>query len=94
MAQEPVNRIRHWKILKSELDMIIIQFIRSLLATGIQPSHGVILGAIVALKLAQNPHKKPPTERWFRLWWKSNKLHKIKTNVTTTQRMKMMRMKD
>ena len=49
----------------------IIQFIRSLLATGIQPSHGVVFSTIVALKLAQNPHKDPPTERWFRSWWKT-----------------------
>ena len=69
----------HNKILEDYQVNVIVQFIRSLLTYNLQPSHGVVFSAIIALKHAQDPSKKPPTERWFRLWWKSQKLHKITT---------------
>ena len=59
---------RQNKILKKHQVGAIIQFIQSLLTYGIQPSYRVVFGAIIALKHTQNPHKKPFTERWFRLW--------------------------
>ena len=67
------------KILEEHQVKAIHHFIRSLLAQGIQPSHGVVFNAIVGLKRGQNPESSGPTLRWFRTWWKKNNLHKIKT---------------
>lgn len=67
------------QILEKHQVEAIHKFIRSLLVYGIQPTFGVIFNAIVGLKHAQNPEKKKPSERWFRIWWKEHNLHKIKT---------------
>lgn len=67
------------KILDEHHVKVVHQFIRYLLAYGIEPSRGVVFNAIVNLKHAQNPENKAPTQRWFRTWWKSNNLHKITT---------------
>lgn len=67
------------KILDEHQVKVIHQFIRSLLAYGIEPSRGVVFNAIVNLKRTQNPENNAPTQRWFRTWWKSNNLHKITT---------------
>ena len=54
------------KILEEHQVKAIHHFIRSLLAQGIQPSHGVVFNAIVSLKRGQNPESSGPTLRWFR----------------------------
>ena len=55
------------------------QFIRSLLAHGIPPTHQIVFNAIGSLKRAHDPAFVGPSQRWFRSWWKSSGLHKIKT---------------
>ena len=67
------------KILENYQVEALHAFIRSLLAHGIQPSHGLIFNAIRTLKRAQNPDFEGPSQRWFRKWWKDSNLHKIKT---------------
>ncbi|RDW84376.1 hypothetical protein BP6252_01966 [Coleophoma cylindrospora] len=52
------------KILQSHEQEVIQTMIRSLLASQIQPT-------------PRNPEKKPPSTRWFRIWWKANELDKI-----------------
>lgn len=54
----------------------------------------MVFGAIISLKHAQNPEKKPPTERWFRKWWDANELHKIKTKPLALVRFTAAEEKD
>lgn len=82
------------KILEEHQVGVIHQFIRSLLTYGIQPSHGVVFSAIIALKRAQDPRKKPPSERWFRSWWKSHNLHEIKIKPVEVVRFDATEEKD
>ena len=67
------------KILEEHQVRAIHEFIRSLIAYGIQPTHKVVLAAITTLKRAQDAEFNGPSPRWFRQWWKDNGLHKIKT---------------
>ena len=82
------------KILEEHQVKAIYHFIRSLLAQGIQPSHGVVFNAIVSLKRGQNPESSGPTLRWFRTWWKKNNLHKIKTKPLAMIRFTAAQEKD
>ena len=82
------------KILEEHQVKAIHHFIRSLLAQGIQPSHGVVFNAIVSLKRGQNPESSGPTLRWFRTWWKKNNLHKIKTKPLAMIRFTAAQEKD
>lgn len=74
------------KILGEHEAEAIHKYVRSLIAYGIQPSQAVVFNAIVALKRAQDPEKKPPTQRWFRTWWKESSLYKITTKPLATVR--------
>lgn len=65
------------KVLEKHQEAAILNMIRSLLASGIQPSHGDIFDAIVHLKRGRNPEYKGPSQRWFREWWKTNNLDKM-----------------
>ena len=67
------------KILQEYQKNAIHQFIQSLLASHIQPTYQLVFNAICNLKRAQDPDFKSPSLRWFRMWWKQNNLHKIKT---------------
>lgn len=67
------------RILQEHHTKAVHDFIRSLLAYGIQPTHEVVFAAIRSLKQGEDPDFDGPSERWFQLWWKANKLHKIKT---------------
>ena len=66
----------HNKVLNEQETEAIHQRINSLLMHGILPTHEVIFTFVVNLKRARDC--KSPTRRWFRDWWKSNHLHKIK----------------
>ena len=74
-----VKRGGNNKILDEHQTEVIHRFVRSLLAFGIDPSHGVVFNAIVSLKHAHSPERSAPTPRWFRTWWKANNLHEITT---------------
>ena len=62
----------HNKILENYQVEALHGFIRSLLAHGIQPAHGLIFNAIKTLKRAQNPEFEGPSQRWLRSWWKNS----------------------
>ena len=53
------------KILEKHQKKAIHHFIQFLLVYNIQPTHGVVFNAIIALKQAQTPIRKPFTSRWF-----------------------------
>ena len=84
--QSSIDRARHTKsergghnkILQNHKKEVLHQFIRSLLASGIQPTSQLVFRTICNLKCAQNPDFKTPSSKWFRNWWKANGLHKIK----------------
>jgi hypothetical protein len=65
------------RILTTGQEQSLNQFIRSYLDHGLLPTKGVILSAITRLKALEN--KPPPSTSWFRKWWKTQPLHKIKT---------------
>jgi hypothetical protein len=89
--KEPPKKLGgHNKVLVEYQVQAIHNFIRSLLAHGIQPTYAVVFNAIVGLKRAQNRHDPKytgPSRRWFRAWWKENKLHKIKTKPLAVVRL-------
>ena len=67
------------KILQDHHQHAIHQFVRSLLAYGIQPAPQLIYNSICNLRRAQDPDFKAPSPQWFSKWWKENQLHKIKS---------------
>ena len=69
----------HNQVLDAHQTQAMHEFIRSLLAHGIQPTHGLVFGAVRSLKCALNPSYRGPSAPWFRSWWRANNLHKIKT---------------
>src|SRR5207248_479500 len=76
------------KILQEHHIRAIHDFIRSLLAYGIQPTHGLIFNSICNLKRAQDPvNFKAPSSRWFSAWWKKSGLHKIKSKLIAAIRL-------
>lgn len=95
--KKPVSNIKKGgqnKILDEDQVGAVHKFIRSLLAYGIQPTHDVVYNAIVNLKRVQDPEKKSPTQRWFRGWWKTSNLHKIKTKPLAFVRFTAAQEKD
>ena len=56
------------KILQDHHQHAIHQFIRSLLAYGIQPTHQLVYNSICSLRRAQNPNFKAPSPQWFTKW--------------------------
>jgi hypothetical protein len=63
---------RHNKVLVEYQVQAVHDFIRSLLAHGIKPTHAVVFNAIVGLERAQKRHDPKytgPSQRWFRAWW-------------------------
>jgi hypothetical protein len=70
------------KVLEDYHIKAVHTFIRSLLANGIQPTHGLVYNSICFLKRSQNPdgfNWKAPSPSWFSKWWKANELHKIRS---------------
>jgi hypothetical protein len=67
------------KILQEHQKQAIHQFIRSLLAHGIEPTRQLVFNSICHLKRAQDPSFEAPSSAWFSKWWKDNQLHKIKS---------------
>jgi hypothetical protein len=65
------------QILTTSQEQSLNQFIRNYLDHGLLPTKGVILSAITRLRALEN--KPPPSISWFRKWWKTQPLHKIKT---------------
>jgi hypothetical protein len=65
------------QILTTSQEQSLNQFIRNYLDHGLLPTKGVILSAITRLRALEN--KLPPSISWFRKWWKTQPLHKIKT---------------
>lgn len=64
----------------------IHRFIRSLLESPIQPTHEMVFNAIQKLKRAQDLDFGGSSKRWFRKWWQTNGLHKIKTKPLSAVR--------
>ena len=93
-SNEVEKRGGHNKILEKHQIKAIYEFIRSLLTYGVQPTHELIFNAIKSLKRSQNADYKGPTKRWFRTWWKSNHLHKIKTKPLPVVRYTAGQVKD
>ena len=65
------------QILTTSQEQSLNQFIRNYLDHGLLPTKGVILSAVTRLRALEN--KPPPSISWFRKWWKTQPLHKIKT---------------
>jgi hypothetical protein len=65
------------RILTSNQECSIHQFIQSYLNHGLLPTKGVLISAITRLRSLEN--KPPPSTSWFQKWWKTQPLHKIKT---------------
>ena len=65
------------QILTTSQEQSLNQFIRNYLDHGLLPTKGVILSAVTRLRALEN--KPPPSICWFRKWWKTQPLHKIKT---------------
>ena len=85
----------HNKILQEHQKEALHLFIRSLLASQIQPTYQLIFNAICNLKRAQNPDKfKAPSLAWFSGWWKKNGLHKIKAKPLAIVRLTAQREQD
>jgi hypothetical protein len=73
------------RILTLTQEQSINRFIQSYLEHGHLPTKGVILGAITHLrKLESLP---PPSESWFKKWWKTQPIHKIKTKPIARDRI-------
>jgi hypothetical protein len=75
----------HNKILTSGQEESINQFIRSYLDHNLLPTKGVILRAVTYLRRLEN--KPPPSTSWFKKWWKTQPLHKIKTKPIARARV-------
>jgi hypothetical protein len=65
------------RILTSNQEQSIHQFIQSYLNHGLLPTKGALLSAITRLRALEN--KPPPSNSWFQKWWKTQPLRKIKT---------------
>jgi hypothetical protein len=65
------------RVLTPNQENSLNQFIRSYLDHNLLPTKGVILSAITRLRALEN--KPPPSNAWFKKWWKTQPLHKIKT---------------
>jgi hypothetical protein len=76
----------HNQILQEHHTLALHKFIRSLLASGILPTHTIVFNAICSLKKAQDPNGKGPSYSWFTKWWKSSNLKKIKSKPLATVR--------
>lgn len=74
------------QVLQEHHTLALHKFIRSLLASGILPTHAIVFNAICSLKKAQNPNSKAPSYSWFMKWWKSSNLKKIKSKPLATVR--------
>ena len=68
----------HNQILKSHESKIIHQFIRSFLQHDILSTYEIIFDVVLYLKHAHDSANKNPIKWWFKKWWISNELHKIK----------------
>jgi hypothetical protein len=75
------------KILQEHQKQAIHQFIRSLLAHGIEPSRQLVFNSICHLKHAQDSDFKAPSLEWFSKWWKDNQLYKIKSKLLAVVRL-------
>jgi hypothetical protein len=73
------------RILTSNQEKSLNQFIRSYLDHNLLPTKGVILSAISRLRALEN--KPPPSTSWFQKWWKTQPLHKIKTKPIARTRI-------
>ena len=74
------------KILRDYEAEALHKFIRSLLNSSIPPTKALIFNAIRSLKLKEDATFQGPSDRWFQKWWKTNKLHTIKTKPLATAR--------
>ncbi len=70
------RREEHNKILSQNETNAFHEFIRFLLNCDISSTHNLILRTITFLKRTQKSDVS--SRRWFKDWWKKNKLHKIK----------------
>jgi hypothetical protein len=75
------------KILQQHHIEALHLFIQLLLAYSIQPTHQLVFNSICHLKCTQDPDFKALSIAWFSGWWKSNRLHKIKSKPLVTVRL-------
>ena len=71
----------HNQILKFHELKTIHQLIKSLLQHDILSIYGVVFDVILYLKHVHDSANKNLIKRWFKKWWVSNELHKIKTKL-------------
>jgi hypothetical protein len=74
------------RILQEYHTQALHKFIRSLLASGILPTHAIVYNAICSLKKTQDPNSKAPSYSWFTKWWKSSNIKRIKSKPLATVR--------
>jgi hypothetical protein len=65
------------RILTPSQEQSINRFIQSYLDHNQLPTKGVILGAITYLRRLES--LPPPSNSWFKKWWKTQPIHKIRT---------------
>ena len=73
------------RVLTSNQEKCMNQFIRSYLDHNLLPTKGIIMSAITHLHRLDN--KPPASNSWFQKWWKSQPLHKIKTKPIVHDRI-------
>ena len=80
------------RILTLSQEQSINRFIQSYLEHGHLPTKGVILGAITHLRRLES--LPPPSDAWFKKWWKTQPIHKIKTKPIARDRISAQDMKE
>jgi hypothetical protein len=73
------------RILTPSQELAINGFIRSCLENSQLPTQGVIRGAINHVRKQEG--KDPPSQAWFKKWWKRQPLRKISTNPISKERI-------
>ncbi|RFU23572.1 hypothetical protein B7463_g12766, partial [Scytalidium lignicola] len=81
-----LQRGGHNKILTTSQEQAVHRFIKSYLQNSQLPTKEVIFGAICYLR--KQHEQSPPSQTWFRRWWKGQPLlHKIKTKPIAQKRI-------
>jgi hypothetical protein len=75
----------HNRILTPSQEQSLHRFIKSYLDHNQLPTQGVVLGAITYLRRLES--RPPPSDSWFKKWWKTQPMHKIKTKPIARDRI-------
>jgi hypothetical protein len=80
------------RILTLSQEQSINRFIQLYLQHGHLPTKGVILSAITHLRRLES--LPPPSDAWFKKWWKTQPIHKIKTKLIARDRISAQDIKE